>query len=168
VPQGWSVASPGIDGERETPGAPRLSAVSVLPQRRLLASYVGMAPIPTRAEEWTAIAALAEQVTPRARTTIIQLAWLWAALSAGERAPRVVRERSSPLRNVRLRIAPPRYQLISAHRATLSSMGSDRLTSRDDDPVDCCCLRLDPPLQYKSLICGKAIMENDSSRGPVN
>jgi transposase len=73
--------------------------------RRQLASYVGLAPTPHQSGDTDRDRRISRAGNPRARTTLIQLAWLWLRYQPGSALARWFRERVGSLRGRTRRIA---------------------------------------------------------------
>ena len=73
--------------------------------RRQLASYVGLAPMPHRSGGMDRDRRISRAGNPRARTTIIQLAWLWLRYQPESALARWFRERVGSLQGRTRRIA---------------------------------------------------------------
>ena len=58
--------------------------------RRQLASYVGITPMPYQSGGMDRDRSISRAGNPRARTTMIQLAWLWLRYQPGQRAGHLV------------------------------------------------------------------------------
>jgi transposase len=73
--------------------------------RRQLASYVGVAPIPYQSGGMDRDRSISRAGNPRARTTLIQLAWLWLRYQPGSALAAWFRERVGTLQGRTRRIA---------------------------------------------------------------
>jgi transposase len=73
--------------------------------RRQLASYVGIAPIPYQSGGMDRDRSISRAGNPRARTTLIQLAWLWLRYQPGSALAAWFRERVGTLQGRTRRIA---------------------------------------------------------------
>ena len=73
--------------------------------RRQLASYVGITPMPYQSGEMDRDRSISRAGNPRARTTIIQLAWLWLRYQPESALARWFRERVGTLQGRTRRIA---------------------------------------------------------------
>jgi transposase len=73
--------------------------------RRQLASYVGIAPMPYQSGGMNRDRSISRAGNPRARTTLIQLAWLWLRYQSGSALATWFRERVGLLRGRTRRIA---------------------------------------------------------------
>lgn len=73
--------------------------------RRQLASYVGLAPTPHQSGDTDRDRRISRAGNPRARTTLIRLAWLWLRYQPGSALARWFRERVGSLRGRTRRIA---------------------------------------------------------------
>jgi transposase len=73
--------------------------------RRQLASYVGIAPMPYQSGGMDRDRSISRAGNPRARTTLIQLAWLWLRYQPGSALAAWFRERVGPLQGRTRRIA---------------------------------------------------------------
>src|SRR5215204_7416532 len=73
--------------------------------RRQLASYVGVAPMPYQSGGMDRDRSISRAGNPRARTTLIQLAWLWLRYQPGSALATWFRERVGPLQGRTRRIA---------------------------------------------------------------
>ena len=73
--------------------------------RRQLASYVGIAPMPYQSGGMDRDRSISRAGNPRARTTLIQLAWLWLRYQPGSALPIWFRERVGTLQGRTRRIA---------------------------------------------------------------
>ena len=73
--------------------------------RRQLASYVGIAPLPHQSGDLDRDRSISRAGNPRARTTLIQLAWLWLRYQPGSALAGWFRERVGTLQGRTRRIA---------------------------------------------------------------
>ena len=73
--------------------------------RRQLASYVGVAPMPYQSGGMDRDRSISRAGNPRARTTLIQLAWLWLRYQPGSALATWFRERVGTLQGRTRRIA---------------------------------------------------------------
>jgi transposase len=73
--------------------------------RRQLASYVGIAPMPYQSGGMDRDRSISRAGNPRARTTLIQLAWLWLRYQPGSTLATWFRERVGTLKGRTRRIA---------------------------------------------------------------
>jgi transposase len=73
--------------------------------RRQLASYVGIAPMPYQSGGMDRDRSISRGGNPRARTTLIQLAWLWLRYQPGSALAAWFRERVGALQGRTRRIA---------------------------------------------------------------
>jgi transposase len=73
--------------------------------RRQLASYVGIAPMPYQSGGMDRDRSISRAGNPRARTTLIQLAWLWLRYQPGSALAAWFRERVGTLQGRTRRIA---------------------------------------------------------------
>jgi len=74
--------------------------------RRQLASYVGIAPMPCQSGGMDRDRSISRAGNPRARTTLIQLAWLWLRYQPGSALAAWFRERVGALQGRTRRISP--------------------------------------------------------------
>ena len=77
----------------------------VFANRRQLASYVGITPMPYQSGRMDRGRSISRTGNPRARTTLIQLAWLWLRYQPGSALATWFRERVGTLRGRTRRIA---------------------------------------------------------------
>jgi len=68
--------------------------------RRQLASYVGIAPMPYQSGGMDRDRSISRAGNPRARTTLIQLAWLWLRYQPGSALAAWFRERVGTLQGL--------------------------------------------------------------------
>ena len=106
--------------------------------RRQLASYVGIAPTPYQSGGMDRERSIGRAGNPRARTTLIQLAWLWLRYQPGSALAIWSRERVGTLQGRTRRIAivaMARKLLIALWRYTETGVIPARVEFRVATPV---------------------------------
>jgi transposase len=101
--------------------------------RRQLASYVGIAPMPYQSGGMDRDRGISRAGNPRARTALIQLAWLWLRYQPGSVLAMWFRERVGTLQGRTRRIAivaMARKLLIALWRYVETGVRPDRITLR--------------------------------------
>jgi transposase len=102
--------------------------------RRQLASYVGIAPMPYQSGGLDRGRSISRAGNPRARTTLIQLAWLWLRYQPGSALAAWFRERVGTLQGRTRRIAivaMARKLLIALWRYVESGLLPEGIEIRD-------------------------------------
>src|SRR5215204_4070270 len=110
--------------------------------RRQLASYVGVAPMPYQSGGMDRDRSISRAGNPRARTTLIQLAWLWLRYQPGSALATWFRERVGTLQGRTRRIA-----IVALARKLLIATVSSSLAGWRGRALTCekpSCLRILP------------------------
>ncbi len=103
--------------------------------RRQLASYVGITPMPYQSGGMDRDRSISRAGNPRARTTMIQLAWLWLRYQPGSALAAWFRDRVGQLQGRTRRIAivaMARKLLIALWRYVETGVVPDGVTIRDE------------------------------------
>ena len=106
--------------------------------RRQLASYVGIVPMPYRSGGMGRDQGISRAGNPRARTTLIQLAWLWLRYQPGSALAAWFRDRVGTLQGRTRRIAivaMARKLLIALWRYVETGVIPDGITLRQEMPA---------------------------------
>ena len=106
--------------------------------RRQLASYVGIVPMPYRSGGMGRDQGISRAGNPRARTTLIQLAWLWLRYQPGSALAAWFRDRVGTLQGRTRRIAivaMARKLLIALWRYVETGVIPDGITLRQETPA---------------------------------
>ncbi len=106
--------------------------------RRQLASYVGIVPVPYQSGGMDRDRGISRAGNPRARTTLIQLAWLWLRYQPGSALAAWFRDRVGTLQGRTRRIAivaMARKLLIALWRYVETGVIPDGITLRQEAPA---------------------------------